>query len=232
MYAACRPIYAVLTRLSQKKIEELKQNPLQYQPVTIMDKVMLTRRAGPACKTRTRQKIHTQNASVFSRRIASLGDESDPIVVEDDEVSVATESVTSTKEILSASTIVRSFSADNTESVKSVKEKRSCPTNSIMLIDLCSSDEEEDRCTPTPACDENRDPMNSAEFTITRSFLRKVNSSNKHYAKPYICPAPSPMDRLSSNVLNKDRNENCSNKSRTGVLNEYAHLSPVLRSAQ
>ncbi|XP_032675819.1 uncharacterized protein LOC116846284 isoform X2 [Odontomachus brunneus] len=226
LYAACRPIYVVVAQLSQKEIEELKQNPLQYQPPTIAGKVILTRKAGPACKTRSQQKVHAQNASVSSRRRTPLGNESDPIVVEDDET-INTASVT---EASSASTVVRPSLVDDAEPTRTVKEKRSsCPTSSIMLIDLCSSDEEGDRCTPTPACDENRDPMNSAESTITRSFVRKVTSTNKHYTKPYICPAPSP-DRLSSNVLNEDRNENCSNKSRTGVLNEYAHLSPALRS--
>lgn len=230
LYAACRPIYVVVTQLSQKEIEELRQNPLQYQPPTIAGKIILMRKAGPACKTKSRQKVHPQNASVSSRRKTPLGNKSDPIIVEDNETSVSTASAASVREALSASTVVRPSPVDDAEPTKTVKEKKSCPTSSIMLIDLCSSDEEEDRCTPTPACDENRDPMNSTESTITRSFVRKVTSNNKHHTKPYICPAPSPTDRLSNNVLNEDRNENCSNKSRTGILNEYAHLSPVLRS--
>lgn len=236
LYIACRPIYVVLTRLNQKQIENLKQDSSQYQPPAIAGKVSLTRKAGPACKTKSRQKVHAQNASVSSKRKAApLGNESDPIIVEDDEVNVVGTALTAsdTKEALTASTaVVRSFSAGNAEPMKSIREKRSCPTGSIMLIDLCSSDEEEDQCALTPACDENRDPMSSAEPSITRSFLRKVTSNSKHYVKPYICPAPLPTDRLSSNVLNEDRkNENCTNKSRTGVLNEYAHISPVLRSA-
>ncbi|XP_025153488.1 uncharacterized protein LOC105186340 [Harpegnathos saltator] len=236
LYAACRPIYAVLTRLNQKHIEKLKRDPSQYQPPTISGKVMLMRRAGPACKTgrdkRSRQDAQ-KNSSVFTKRKTPLGDESDPILVEDDEASISTAlTALNTTEASATSTVVRSSGVDNAEPTsKSLREKRSSTTSSIMLIDLCSSDEEEDRRTLTPACDENRDPMNSTESLITRSFLRKVTSNNKHYTKPYICPAPSPTDRLSNNVLNEDRIENCTNKSRTGVLNEYAHLSPVLRSA-
>ncbi|XP_014470678.1 PREDICTED: uncharacterized protein LOC106742336 [Dinoponera quadriceps] len=228
LYAACQPIYVVLTRLSEKQIEKLQQDPSQYQPPNLAREVKLTRRkAGPACKTKSRPVANAQNASLSAKRKASLGNESDPIVVEDDEVSASL--TVSTRGALTASTDVRSPSAFKTEDLtKPVREKKSCPTSSIMLIDLCSSDEEEDRRTLTPTCDENRDPMSSTEPSITRSFLRKVTST-KHYAKPH--PVPSPTDRLSSNVLNEDRKENCTNKSRTGVLNEYAHLSPVLRSA-
>lgn len=232
LYVACRSIYVVLTRLTPKQIEKLKQDPSQYQPPIITGKVMLTKKAGPACKTRSRQKVHAQNASGSSKRKVPLGNESDPIYIEDDEVSVSATLTTSIlKEALTASSdVMKSSPANNAEPTKSVREKKSCPTSSIMLIDLCSSDEEENQCALTPACDENRDPMSSTESSITRSFLRKVTSNNKHYVKPYVCPASSPTDRLSSNVLNEDRNENYTNKSRTGVLNEYAHLSPVLRS--
>lgn len=232
LYATCRPIYAVLTRLNEKQIEELKRDPSKYQSPqnANMRKVSITRRVGPACKTRSRSAVYAQNTSVSSKRKAPVGDESDPIVVEDDEV-ISQVLTASTEEALTASNAVKSFTG-KMEPTRSTREKKSGTRSAIILIDLCSSDDEEkeeDQSTVIP-CDENKDPMNSAESP--KFLLRKLTPNNKHYAKSYIYPAASSTERgLSNHVLNGDKNENCTNKCRTGMLNGCVHLSTILRPA-
>lgn len=167
LHATCRPIYVALTRLSEKQIDELKKNPSKYQyPQKSINvrKVLLTRKAGPACKTKSRKTTHMRNTPVSSKRKAPLEDDVDPIVEEDANI------CTSTKEALIAFAAVKSFT-DNAETTKSAKEKK-CPSRTIMLIDLCSSDEEESDLSTR---DENRDPLNTAESSVAKSFLRKLS---------------------------------------------------------
>lgn len=168
LYATCRPIYVVLTRLNERQIDELKKDPSKYQysqrSINVR-KLLLMRKAGPACKTKSRKMAHTQNISVSSKRKASLEDDVDSIVVEE-EANISA----SAKETLIALAAVKSF----TDNAEITKEKK-CPSHTIMLIDLCSSDEEENDLNTRTSCDENRDPMNTAESSITKSFLRKLS---------------------------------------------------------
>ncbi|XP_011634722.1 uncharacterized protein LOC105425581 [Pogonomyrmex barbatus] len=168
LYATCRPIYAVLTRLSEKQLNDLKKDPSKYQcPKKTINvrKVLLTRRAGPACKTKSRKATCVRNASISSKRKAPLDE---PIV--EKEIHINTSAA---KEKLIASAAVKSFT-DNAEAIKLTKEKK-CASRTIMLIDLCSSDEEESNPNIQMPCDENRDPRNTAESSIAKSFLRKLS---------------------------------------------------------
>lgn len=170
LYATCRPIYVVLTRLSEKQIDELKKDSSKYQcPQKSINvrKVLLMRRVGPACKTKRKKATCEQNAFVSLKRKA-LENELDPIVVEDKDVGITT---TASKETLIAFTAVKP-PLDNVETAKSVKERK-CPST-IMLVDLCSSDEEENDPSNRAPCDENTDPMTTAESPIAKSLLRKL----------------------------------------------------------
>lgn len=150
--------------MSEKQINELKKDPSKYQcPRRSINvrQVLLTKKAGPACKTKWRT-AHAQSASVSSKRKAPLEDDVDNVEERDANIS------TLTKEALIAFAAVKPFT-DNEEATKPAKEKK-CPSR-IMLIDLCSSDEEENDLSTR---DENRDPMNAAESSIAKSFLRKL----------------------------------------------------------
>lgn len=172
LYITCRPIYVVLTRLNDKQIDELKKDPSKYQcPQRSINvrKVLLTRKAGPASRTRLRRTSLRQNASGSSKRKAPLGDEFDPIILEDEVININTEA----KEALIAYAAVKS-SSNSTEAAKLIKERR-CSPSTIMLINLCSSDEEEDVSSVRMLCDENRDPLNIAESPpISKTFARKL----------------------------------------------------------
>lgn len=168
LYAACRPIYVVLTRLSEKQIDELKKDPSKYQPPQrsiYVRKVLLMRKVGPACKTKSKNATHARNASISSKRKAPLEDDTESFIEEDVNISA------SAKETLITLAAVKSLT-DNAEAAKPVKK---CPSRTVMLIDLCSSDEEENDLSVRTPCDENRDPMNTAESSITKSFLRKLS---------------------------------------------------------
>lgn len=169
LYATCRPIYVVLTRLSEKQIDELKDSSKYQCPQKSINvrKVLLMRRVGRACKTKSKKATCEQNVVVSSKRKAPLGNELDPIIVEDEDAGINT-----AKETLIAFTAVKS-PLDDVETIKPIKERK-CPSSTIMLIDLCSSDEEEnDQSNRTP-CDENRDPMTTTDSPIAKTFLRKL----------------------------------------------------------
>ncbi|XP_018359013.1 PREDICTED: uncharacterized protein LOC108758515 isoform X2 [Trachymyrmex cornetzi] len=193
LYATCRPIYVVLTRLNERQIDELKKDPSKYQysqkSSINVRKLLLTRKAGPACKTKSRKTAHMQKVSVSSKRKAPLEDDVDPIVIEEEETNISA----SAKETLIALAAVKSFT-DNAEATKPAKEKK-CPSHTIMLIDLCSSDEEENDLSTRTSCDENRDPMNTAESSITKSFLRKL--SPKQTLRKTLHLPRTLIDRLS-----------------------------------
>lgn len=129
------------------------------------------RKAGPACKTRSRKAALSRNTSISSKRKAPLEDDVDSTVIEVEEANVNTSPA---KKTLIALAAVKSFT-ENSETIKPAKEKK-CPSRAIMLIDLCSSDEEENDLSARAPCDENRDPMNTAESSIAKSFLRKLSS--------------------------------------------------------
>lgn len=177
LYATCRPIYVVLTRLNEKQIDELKKDPSKYQcPQKSINvrKVLLTRKAGPACKTRSRKTVHVRNTSISSKRKAPLEDDRIVNEVDDDDEEEEKEEVNISslqKETLFKT--VKSLVA-NGDTTKSAKEKK-CPSHTIMVIDLCSSDEEENNLNTRTSCDENRDPMNTPESSIAKSFLRKLS---------------------------------------------------------
>ncbi|XP_011261335.1 uncharacterized protein LOC105254389 [Camponotus floridanus] len=169
LYATCRPIYVILTRLSEKQIDELKKDSSKYQcPQKNINvrKVLLMRRVGPACKTKLKKATFENASFVSSKRKAPSGNELDPIIIEDEDIS------TTTKETLITFAAIKS-SVDNMETIKPIKERK-CPSNTIMLIDLCSSDEEENDQNNRTTCDENRDPMITMDSPSAKSLLRKL----------------------------------------------------------
>lgn len=169
LHATCRPIYVVLTRLSEKQIDELKKDSSKYQypqkSINVRN-VLLMKRVGPACKTKSKKASEQNTSFICSKRKAPLGNELDPIIVEDEDLN------TTAKETLITFTAIKP-PVDNMETIKPIKERK-CPSSAIMLIDLCSSDEEENDQSSRAPCDENRDPMTTMDSPIAKSLLRKL----------------------------------------------------------
>jgi len=185
LYIACRPIYVVLDKLSKKEIDELKRNPSKYKSAqkNNIPKISLTRKSGPACKTRPKKiKQLEQNVFASSKPKAPLGDESDPIVVEDEGTDISM-SIATTKEALIEFNDVKPCFIYNAKSIK----KRKYSSSTVTLIDLCSSDEEDEGNSRIQMrCDENKDPMNSGGSSITKSFLRKFMPKQALYGSLHL----------------------------------------------
>lgn len=203
LYAACRPVFVTLTKLNQKQIEDYKQNSLKHRNSSTRRSY---KKAGPVSKT----KLKTLEEVPVKKMIT---EESMPITQSN------TPFITSVNNYSENKSITKDSTNEITEITYSVKQK------SIMVIDLCSSDEEE--IEKTLKSDENRDPMNSI---LAENSLPTL-SPNKVCSKACIYPANSTNHWLMQSIFSED-NENHVNRCHIGgVLNTCIKISPVLRPA-
>lgn len=111
---------------------------------------------------------------------------------------------------------------------KSIKETTFCTntSNRVTVIDLCSSDEEENSIT-SALSDENRDPLKYIADDVTKSLLQNF-SSTKHQL------STRPTDQLggwlSDNIINSG-SETCTSKYCSTIFNARTNMSPILRPA-
>ncbi|XP_050583039.1 uncharacterized protein LOC126918743 isoform X1 [Bombus affinis] len=216
LYVICRPVFVILNRLTQEQIHDFKQNQPKYQcliqNVSIVSKKMITHNER---KTRP---------NVPSKRKAP-SDESDINTMKENVEKVVGNEIINVELIDFGG---KSFSGENnTTTIHSIKEIASCirPSEAIAVIDLCSSDEEENTCTPASS-NENKDSMSCLSHDVkdvTESFLEKF-SSTKFQLKHEKC------EWLSDNILNNDV-ENYTDKYHSTMLNTFTNLSPILRPA-
>ncbi|XP_046831800.1 uncharacterized protein LOC124429946 [Vespa crabro] len=212
LYAACRPLYVILTRLNQTQIEESKRNSLKHSSSAIKP---LYKKAGPASKTKLKQ--YETNLMLKSK--ISEETELEPMIIEEESMP--------TTQLKRSITSVNYYSKNRFVSEDKIKEMVPCSVTqkSIMVIDLCSSDEEEISTVHT--FNENRDPMNS----LFKENLLPNLSTNKVCSKACIYPANSTNHWLMQNIFSED-NENHVNKCHIGgVLDACIQLSPILRPA-
>ncbi|KAG7206988.1 hypothetical protein KM043_000879 [Ampulex compressa] len=229
LYVVCRPVYVFLTRLSQEQIDELRRDPTKYRcPIRRIS----IHKNGPTSRRRSKSRI-----GLSSKRKAP--EEDSELVVEEEEregagghgmpvIDAAVTSTTTPTDATAAATPTGALTAFNTVTIaKPLKDgtTQQKSGNGVAVINLCSSDEEEDSSVPASS-DENRDPMNT-DVDIRKSLLRKL-TPNKLCAKPCIYPADT-TDWLSDNILNDD-DESYANKLRSNVMLN-THLSPILRPA-
>lgn len=129
LYTGCRPIYVILTRLQQKQIEEMKRNSI-HQGSTIK---ILHKKPGPSSKT----KLKYEASSALSPTIQKVNQEFKQMIVEDESIP--------TVKFTTSITPVNCYSKNEPVITNTTKEIAPCSVaqNSIMVIDLCSSDEEE-----------------------------------------------------------------------------------------
>lgn len=176
LFTACRPIYVAVTKLGEKQIDESRKNSSKYRPVVgnnINIRKILAKKSGPACKTKSNKKSRYEQKDMvasWKRKAPSEDELESSIIIENKRISNGT-STAITKEALVALNDIKSCFMGNAEiNGKSIKERK---PNTITLIDLCSSDEEEDNPSTRIPCDENKDPMNSAESPSIKPLSRK-----------------------------------------------------------
>lgn len=213
LYAGCRPVYIILTRLNQKQTEELKLNSSKHKNCTAKT---LRKKIGPASKT----KLKCEIASSLQPSIEENKQKVEPMVIEDE----SKPAVKFTNFVAP----INCYSESKIVDTNRTKEITPCSVtqNSIMLIDLCSSDEE-DISNINVTSDENQDPMNS----LLNDRLLENLPSHKICSKACIYPTRSTNQWLMQNIFSED-NESHVNKCHIGnVLDPCIHLSPILRPA-
>ncbi|XP_066599673.1 uncharacterized protein ova [Prorops nasuta] len=192
LYIICRPVFVLLRELTNEQIEELKRDPSKYHRPA---RKATNIRPGPA-SSKLRNYLR-----LSQKRKLSMQDET------------TKESKTSSQEL----------HTDTGEKEMSQKQKQNIfSEKSITLINLCSSDEDDD-LEHFASSDENRDPSNIREIELRKSFLKKIVPK-----KCFIYPTESNGDWLKESIL--DERDGCANK-RLSSMVLSAHLSPILRPA-
>lgn len=225
LYVACQPIYVSMTSLNQEQIQELQRDPSKYEsPV----------RQVPRPRLRSLKRQQTAVSSnqchfTFGNRM----DNGEDIIVIDDEEIVPEEMALATFtpiERISGNVHNRSNSSAVRPSSITVKRhrtkvKHSRSTNAIMVVDLCSSDEEENS-SKRISTDENKDPMDCSEpeTSFSRTF-----STSKFCPKPCIYPVDTTNNRYAVSNLSTD-SDNRGNKCLGDVLkHSCTGFTPLLR---
>ncbi|KAI4491289.1 hypothetical protein M0802_010222 [Mischocyttarus mexicanus] len=179
LYAACRPVFVTLTKLNPNSLKHRNSSTRRSY-----------KKVGPASKTKLKileevpvEKMITEESMSISQKNTSF--------------------VTSVTNHSENKSVTKDSTNEITEITYSVKQK------SIIVIDLCSSDEEEIK--KTHKSDENQDPMNSVLLENSLSNL----STNKICSKARIYPANSTNHWLMQSIFNED-NENHVNRCHIG----------------
>lgn len=163
---------------------------------------------------------------VSSKRKAP-SDEADASPMVKDEAMVSNERIIGNTAIFENA---ESYDENNTPIVKPLKEATlRAISDTVTMIDLCSSDEEVTLNQTAVSSDENRDPMKYIAGNVTQSLLQKL-SSTKLDVKSHICPTDQTGEWITDNILNNS-SENCTSRYCGTMLNAHTNLSPVLRPA-
>ncbi|XP_076236659.1 ovaries absent isoform X2 [Calliopsis andreniformis] len=218
LHVICRPVYVLVTRLTPEEINSFKQDSQKSRGM--IQKVSVDNEESA---TKYSEKLKPY---ICSKRKAPC-DETDGNVAEISEKLI---NGNTTAEDSIFFKVIDSCDKTNTISSKLIEEKTLCPklSDTITMIDLCSSDEEASSHT-TVSSDENRDPMNQIAGEMTKSLLEKLSSTKLH-VKSHICPTDQTGDWLSDNILS-DNSENYTNKYHSTMLKTHTKLSPILRPA-
>ena len=222
LYVACRPIFVRLRLLNQEEIFELQRDPSKYK-----SPIRQIPRPRPRALKRRYSAIRSNNEMTLEPQM-DQGDE--VIVIDDEEIVPEGMTMATLTPIGSASGSVQSRSKSLPISRSMIKRHRSKAKHSrsavaIMVVDLCSSDEEENSIMRV-STDENKDPMDclEPETSISRTY-----PSSKCCPKPCIYPADSMNNRFAGNNLTAE-NDNRGNKCLSDVLkHSCTPYTPILR---
>ncbi|XP_011497464.1 PREDICTED: uncharacterized protein LOC105361877 [Ceratosolen solmsi marchali] len=200
LYIACRPIYVIVTRLSDEELEQLKRDPSRYR--------------SPERKV---PRIRPRSPSIETFFEPNIGEDPNPIVIdlETDEPSILPPSkAVFDRSALTTMATIASM-AKKTYRKNCNRAKRSKPLKPIIFVDLCSSDDEmleDEDSSPCISTDENRDPMRRAKTTSTMEVCVDPNflctsllTPSKLCTKPCIYPADSTSGWLTNLNIDGDQ---------------------------
>lgn len=216
LYVLCRPVFVLLKRLTEEQMYNLERNPSKYQ--CLVRNISIYNRGSISEDEKTKPNISSKRKAPNDESDLNETKENEKIVF--NEINVVELTNFEGKNLCDE---------NNTTIIHSIKETTLCvkPPNEITVIDLCSSDEEENPCIFTSS-DKNKDSMNCVSEDVTNSLLEKL-SSNKFQLKSHICSTQQKSEWLSNNILNND-SENYTSKYHSTMLNTRTSLSPILES--
>ncbi|XP_033342206.2 ovaries absent isoform X1 [Megalopta genalis] len=218
LYLACRPVYVLLTQLTHEQINDFRRNPLKYKCVdqkpSIDDKEASVR------------TVENVSPNVSSKRKAP-SDENDTNSMEKDYDEILSNEASVGN--LSLSRVTECCGENDITVDQSIKETTFCTntSNRITVIDLCSSDDEENT-VPSALSDESRKPLKFiTDADVTKSLLQNLSSTKFHLSTN---PINQTSGRSNGNIFNND-SETCTSKYRSTMLNARMNISPILRPA-
>ncbi|XP_046623186.1 uncharacterized protein LOC124306471 [Neodiprion virginianus] len=186
---ACRKAIVPITLLTPRQIDELKSNLDKYQ--LPKQRVRQIRGGGPRPAPKSKRRCSFSSSLSAKRKYAGVVN--DLIVIDDDELATVTP-IARVQETQDSTEPLRSPEVKNlgsssqhenesleknlsrlsiirTPELRREEERSSTIENIVTVIDLCSSDEEDNSNGVGNTCDENRDPMQSENQNVTPTFL-------------------------------------------------------------
>ncbi|CAG5103547.1 Similar to DNA-binding protein P3A2 (Strongylocentrotus purpuratus) [Cotesia congregata] len=204
LYIACGSPFVKLNRLTDEQLQDLKEHPWKYQPPIRK----IRHRIRPRLIMRISGKSTGQKRQYSSRLTEVM-----PIIEQGPEINQ-----------IKKGSLKRGYTPNFRSRPSMVPISRipsSTPTieeplnKTIVIVDLCSSDEEEIPSNCVILSDENRDPLNS-----TFENVRMSNSFSKNLGL-------QPMnDRLRDSILTDDNDKSCNKRLTNGVIDAF---SPILK---
>lgn len=220
LYVVCRPVYVLLTRLTPEQVNDLRRDLPKYR--------CIVRNVSVDNKETVMESQEIQRPNVSSKRKAPSDENDRNSIEKNEEVDSKSEiNIIHPTVFDGENSCDRNDTADEHELVKRTA-LYSKPSASVTVIDLCSSDEEENLYTST-STDENRDPMNQVTDNVTKSLLQTLSTAKIHL-KPHICSTEQRNEWLPDNILHDGR-ENRANGYHSTTLSAHTSLSSILRPA-
>lgn len=187
----------VLTLLKDSQISELMKDPTSYKKY---EKHLLKMK-------RPKLRRAPTKAKPVSRSL-SLGNYFEPIVIDDDD-----DNSEPPVEVTLAPIFLKQSATSPKKPLKRVRAgplSKKNPKPAVVVVDLCSSDEEDQSLVTSPSTDENKDPLNMSGVSCC---------SPKKCSKTYDGPTDSPNTWLSNGDNNNDTANN--------ILCSSARFKPI-----
>lgn len=163
LYVLCRPVFVLLKRLTQEQMYNLERNPSKYQ--CLVRNISIDNRGSISEDEKIKPNISSKRKAPNDESDLNETKENEKIL--SNEINVVELTNFEGKNLCDE---------NNTTVIHSIKETTLCvkSPNEITVIDLCSSDEEENPCNLTSS-DKNKDSMNCVSEDVTNSLLEKLS---------------------------------------------------------
>ncbi|XP_034942151.1 uncharacterized protein ova [Chelonus insularis] len=216
LYITCRPIYVRLEKLTDEEIEDLKNHPWKYKcpspDLYLKHHSRIVMRIGRKIVGGSKRKYYS-NVQVIP---AKKGKNSKAGVNNNNNYYNNNSLLASDQSIVRTPVIQ-----------KTVEQKK------ILLVNLCSSDEEDGGTDSRISSDENRDPLNKFESSSRTACLKNLAlQPTKCLSNGLDFSNDSMHERLRDSILTDDNDKSSNNKRlMNSVIDSYKNFSPIFKPA-